>query len=146
MVDLIPPLDTSNTSTAPGDEPAIAAVGTATYAVMLSGAVAMLLVAPGRLIDPAEASLALLITAILFSALLKTRVFVLSGVMAISPGLEIVPLKPTTAGTRRSVVAFTMFRTGALPVPLGNRGFDTKTRNATPPVLLPVPPPLEPPE
>ena len=101
MVDLIPPLDTSNTSTAPGDEPAIAAVGTATYAVMLSGAVAMLLVAPGRLIDPAEASLALLITAILFSALLKTRVFVLSGVMAISPGLEIVPLKPDDGGHQK---------------------------------------------
>src|SRR6185312_5041149 len=124
----------SSTSTTPGDCPVTVALATAAKAVTLSGDTTILSLKPGSVIDaevPPEvwATLwwALLTTVRELFAALKTRVNLLLGNNTIKPGLLLVVPTEITAGESRSLCPSTTFRTGAVELPLGNKGLETKT-------------------
>src|SRR5271170_1638156 len=116
----------------------------------------MLSVKPGRVIAGigegealavcARLSVVLLTSATLLPNGLKIMVNSRLGESAISPGCALTPSKEMRVGESWSSVAFTMFTTGVPPAPLGKRGFETKTRNASLLGPLLVPGELEPPQ
>jgi hypothetical protein len=68
----------------------------------------------------------------LFPEGLKTTVWERSEVSTIMPGWVELPRRLIVDGETMSCSASTILITGALPIPLGNKGLETKARNLSP--------------